>query len=207
MNDSQWFAAVDGQQIEEPMTTEALKELLAEKPVAQVQVWKEGMDEWVDARSLEEFASLPPEAPPPPEAAPPPQAPPPPEAAPPPPTPRGPSIRHPALVRMKSSGLAEQAGFFKALFDIKFDAFVTPKIISLLYIIVMILIGIGFILMLISGFGSIIAGLRFSNWGMTFMGLVWLILSPVLTIVYLAFTRMFFEIVMVLFKIKDNTAK
>ena len=115
------------------------------------------------------------------------------------------------VIRMRKAGIrvleSLPAGFFKALFDIKFDAFVTPKIISLLYIIVMILIGIGFILMLISGFGSIIAGLRFSNWGMTFMGLVWLILSPVLTIVYLAFTRMFFEIVMVLFKIKDNTAK
>ena len=94
------------------MTTEQVKEKLQGAPGSQVQIWREGMEQWTDARTLPEFA------PPQPSSAP---ASPPPKQA---PAPPGPAIRHPKPVH-EGQDLRNQAGFFKALFDFRFDDFVT----------------------------------------------------------------------------------
>ena len=95
-------------------------------------------------------------------------------------------------------------GFVRSLFDFRFDAFITPRLITTFYVLGMIVVGITFLALLFFGFTSIVSGIKFSRWGMVFMGFLWLVLAPVLSIIYLAFVRMFFELVMVLFKIKDG---
>ena len=102
------------------------------------------------------------------------------------------------------AAVSQHAGFLKSLFDIRFESLITPRMISVLYVLAMVLIALGTLFLVVSSIGAIVTAVRFSSWGMALMSFVWLLLSPVLAIVYLAFARMFFEIVIVLFKIKDG---
>ncbi len=76
--------------------------------------------------------------------------------------------------------------------------------ISVLYGISMILVALGLLAMLFSGLTSVVNGIRYSVWRMAFFGVFWVALSPILALLYLAFIRMFFEIVVILFKIRDD---
>jgi hypothetical protein len=82
------------------------------------------------------------------------------------------------------------------LFDLSFSQFVTTKLIKILF-----LIGIGF-----AGFGSIglivsgfVAGV---GWGLLF-----LILSPVVFMLLVLFSRISCELILVLFRVAENTSK
>ncbi len=81
-------------------------------------------------------------------------------------------------------------GFFGSLFDFSFSEFVTPKIISVLYIIGMVFAGIGALFMIVAGFTN-----GFGS------GLVALLLSPVVFLLYVIMIRVYLELVVVLFKI------
>ncbi|HPR64689.1 MAG TPA: DUF4282 domain-containing protein [Thermoanaerobaculia bacterium] len=190
MSDQAWFVSVNGAAMEGQHTAEEVTSIINGNPAASILVWKEGMAAWAPPSDVPEFAGAVSAPPPPPRQA---------------PTPPGPAIRHP---RPQQGGhaLAEQAGVFKSLFDFKFDNFITPKIISIIYGICMVLIGLGFLFMIYNAFKGIINGIRWDTMKVTFMGFFMLILSPILTLIYLAFTRMFFEVVIVLFKIKENTS-
>lgn len=87
-------------------------------------------------------------------------------------------------------------GFFAALFDTTFTEFVIPKIIRILYIIGIIAAGLAALVMIISGFAQ-----------STGAGIVALILSPVIFLVLVIGCRIYLEVIIVLFRIAENTRK
>jgi hypothetical protein len=87
-------------------------------------------------------------------------------------------------------------GFFGSLFDLSFSEFVTTRVIKLLFILTIIGSGLGALFILISmfsvGFGR---------------GLLGLIVAPILFLLYVLFSRIWLEVVIVLFRIAENTSR
>jgi hypothetical protein len=187
MADKIWFVSVNGAQLEGQHSADEVRAVIAGNVGASVMVWKQGLAGWVEARSQPELAG----------------------GAAPPAIPGTAPAPAPAPAAMPASGagmasVAQHAGFLKSLFDIRFESLITPRMISALYILAMVLVALGTLFMIVSSIGAIVSAVRFSSWGMAIMSFVWLLLSPVLAIVYLAMARMFLEVVIVLFKIKDG---
>ncbi|MEE9190346.1 MAG: DUF4282 domain-containing protein [Candidatus Neomarinimicrobiota bacterium] len=86
----------------------------------------------------------------------------------------------------------ENNGFLKNLFDASFSEFLTTKIISVIYIIGIIFCGIVSLIFLFSGDQNF---------------LVRLIAAPIAFFLYVILLRIWLEVVMVIFKIADNTDK
>jgi Domain of unknown function (DUF4282) len=86
-----------------------------------------------------------------------------------------------------------QKGFFASLFDTSFSSLVTPRIIKVIYIILLVVLGLVAVVALITGIArggaSIIATI---------------IIVPLAFLLYVIFARVYLEIVIVLFKIKDS---
>lgn len=90
----------------------------------------------------------------------------------------------------------QDRGFLGSLFDFSFSRFVTPKVLKLLYT-----LGL-----LIALFGAI----RFIGAGFDrgfFTGLVSLIVSPALFLIYSLLARVVVELLMVLFRIAEGVEK
>lgn len=90
--------------------------------------------------------------------------------------------------------MEQKKGFFGALFDLSFSEFVTTRVIKVLYvlgIILAILVALGFI---VSGFTQSVG-----------LGIVFVILSPLIFLLYTILTRIWLEIVIVVFRIAENT--
>jgi uncharacterized membrane protein len=83
-------------------------------------------------------------------------------------------------------------GFFSALMDTRFDSLITPSLVRFVYVIAMILIALAMLALVISGFADS-AG----------TGVLLLIVAPLLGLFYLIVTRLWLELVVVLFKIRD----
>ena len=92
----------------------------------------------------------------------------------------------------------EDKGFFGALFDLSFSEFVTIKFIRILYIIFLMLIAIGFIFALIGGFVSMFTD---SFWS----GLWKIIVAPIGALISIVLTRIWLEVLAVVFRIAENT--
>jgi hypothetical protein len=91
----------------------------------------------------------------------------------------------------------EGKGFFNALFDLSFSEFITTKIIKLLYMLSIVGAGIGALVVMGGGMASS------EGVGKLFF----LILAPVLFIVYVIGARVWLELIIVIFKIAENTTK
>jgi hypothetical protein len=89
-----------------------------------------------------------------------------------------------------------QKGFFASLFDISFSSLITTRIIKILYVIILVVIG------LFSLF-AIIAGL--SQGGGNAVATI--IFVPIAALLYTIFARVYLEIIIVLFKIGENTGE
>jgi hypothetical protein len=88
-----------------------------------------------------------------------------------------------------------QKGFFASLFDTSFTSLITTKIVKALYILSMVLIGIGALVLIIAAFAAKPA-----------VGVIVLVVvAPIYVLVYLIWTRVFLELVIVLFRIMENT--
>ncbi len=87
-------------------------------------------------------------------------------------------------------------GFFSGLFDFSFSTFITPRIVSILYLLAIIGAGIGALFILIGGF---------SQGFMTGIGA--LILAPLVFFLYVLFSRVGLEALIVAFKTAENTRK
>ncbi len=85
-------------------------------------------------------------------------------------------------------------GFIGRLFDFSFSEFVTAKIIPLLF-------GIGIVVHAIVVLTMIIARFRGGFWG----GLLFLVISPVVYLLMVLMVRIWCELVIVVFKIAENT--
>jgi len=97
---------------------------------------------------------------------------------------------------IKNQLFDKKTGFFGALFDFSFTDFVTSKIIKFLYGLSIFLIGLATLIFVIFSFGaSTIAGI-----------FTLLIVGPLLFILGVIYSRVILEIIMVIFKIAENTA-
>ncbi|MDY6827512.1 MAG: DUF4282 domain-containing protein [Bacillota bacterium] len=86
-----------------------------------------------------------------------------------------------------------QKGFISSLFDFSFTEFITPKIISILFIIGVVGSGIAAVGFIVSGFATSIV-----------MGILFLILSPFVFLLMVIAFRVYMEIIIILFKIYEN---
>jgi hypothetical protein len=84
----------------------------------------------------------------------------------------------------------EARGFFEALFDFSFSEFLTPKIIKVLYGIGLVLAAIGAVMFIIAGFHRGIGA-----------GIVFLVLAPLVFLLYTLAARVYLEILIVIFRI------
>jgi hypothetical protein len=83
---------------------------------------------------------------------------------------------------------------FSDIFDLSFKKYVTPTVIRVLFILVMVFAGLWWLFAVIAGFSSSAGA-----------GIGALILGGVGFLVFILMYRVFFELVMVIFSIKENT--
>jgi hypothetical protein len=92
------------------------------------------------------------------------------------------------------AGQPSRKGFFGALFDMSFTTFVTPMIIKVVYIIGLVAIALGTIFFALSGFFGDSPGL----------GVVTLIVSPLVGLLYLCFFRMMCEFYVAITRMSED---
>lgn len=85
-------------------------------------------------------------------------------------------------------------GSLSALMDLSFSRFVTMSVIKILYVLAIILAAIFALIMVITAFVQSILG-----------GLIALVISPIVFIIYVLLARVWLEIIMVIFRIEKNT--
>ena len=86
-------------------------------------------------------------------------------------------------------------GFFKSLFDFSFTSFITPKIIRIVFGIVIVLVGLAALIYVIVAFrANLVLGI-----------VTLLILAPLGFLFYVIWTRIVLEVVMAIFTIADST--
>ena len=83
---------------------------------------------------------------------------------------------------------------FGDIFDLSFKKYVTPTVIRVLFILVMVFAGLSWLVVVIAGFSSGAGA-----------GLGALVLGGVGFFMFILMYRVFFELVMVIFSIKENT--
>ncbi|MCP4899605.1 MAG: DUF4282 domain-containing protein [bacterium] len=110
--------------------------------------------------------------------------------------------RAPRKAAPRSAGIVST---LKGLLDFRFETMIGRDVIRVVYLLLTVVIGFALAGMLVSGLGSIIAGLRFSSASGVIIGLLTLLGAPILAAVELALIRVGLEVVIVLFKIHDNT--
>lgn len=115
-------------------------------------------------------------------------------------------------VRAQTESVGRQSrGFFRSLADLSFTSFVTAKVIKFLYVLSVIFIVVYVLFTTISlttfaaGFVSAIAGSDVL--GVVAGAGVFLVLTPLFLLIAITYVRVLLEIVVVLFKISDNTAE
>lgn len=86
--------------------------------------------------------------------------------------------------------------FLAALFDFSFSEFVTTKIIKILYGILIVLAGIAALVAIIAGFIDS-AG----------RGVLMLVLSPLIFLLYVIMARVWLELVIVIFRIAEHVGE
>lgn len=96
---------------------------------------------------------------------------------------------------LSSSG----SSLLKALFDFNFDTFITPKIVKIVYIIATVLVGLSILGMILTAFGMMADG-----GFMVFVGLIFLVASPILGLIYLAFIRMSLELYYAVIRLSED---
>ncbi|MGB3977199.1 MAG: DUF4282 domain-containing protein [bacterium] len=87
-------------------------------------------------------------------------------------------------------------GPLQVLFDFSFSEFITTRIIKILFIIGILISAIGSIGFIVMGFSSSVL-----------MGIVFLLLSPIVFLLYVLLARVWCEMIIVLFKIAENTSR
>lgn len=88
----------------------------------------------------------------------------------------------------------EEKGFFASLFDLSFTEFVTPRIIKVLFLLAIILLAVGALGVIVNGFANSLL-----------LGLAALVFSPILFLLYVLCVRVWLEVIIIMFRIADNT--
>lgn len=87
-------------------------------------------------------------------------------------------------------------GFFTTLFDFSFSEFIVPKIVKILFGLGILGAAIMSLVIIVNGFNAGVLA-----------GLLMIILSPVFFVIGVILARVYLEVIMVLFRIADNTTK
>jgi hypothetical protein len=90
----------------------------------------------------------------------------------------------------------ENKSFLGSLFDFSFSSFITPKIIKVLFVIGLVLVLLLTLFYIIFAFISNIA-----------FGVVVLILSPIIFLLYMLVVRIYLELLIVIFRIQGDIAE
>ena len=101
----------------------------------------------------------------------------------------------PAAWQPPSAGQAK--GFFSGLFDFSFETFVALKVIKVLYALFLLVLALG----VLGGFGTAVISMI---QGQILAGLGLLIALPFLAVIYLVMGRVYFELIIVAFKIAED---
>lgn len=88
----------------------------------------------------------------------------------------------------------QSKGFFSSLFDIDFNSLITPKLIKVLYVLIMVVIAIGALIWVVIAFAA----------DTGFGVLTLLVLAPLGALIYLIFARVYLELIIVIFKIRES---
>lgn len=102
-------------------------------------------------------------------------------------------------------------GFFGTLFDLSFRHFVTGRVVSALYVISLVFVVLnalftaGYLSALLGAFLAAVSQSSAMGW----LGgvLLFLVAAPLLTLASIVYVRVLLEIVVVLFRISENTAE
>lgn len=100
-----------------------------------------------------------------------------------------PTSPQPRRIDLKTIGLA-------ALFDLEFNQFITLKLVKVLYVIGMVIAAIATLVFAFSGFQT-----------SAMAGLITLIVSPVVLLLWLLGLRVYLELVVALIRIAQNTSE
>jgi len=92
--------------------------------------------------------------------------------------------------------MEQGAGFFASLFDFSFTEFITTKLIKFLY-------GLGMLLGALMALALIIGGFAQS----AIVGILFLVLSPLVFLLYVIGARVWLELVIVVFRVAEHTAE
>lgn len=87
-------------------------------------------------------------------------------------------------------------GFFAKLFDFSFEEFITLSIIKIIYILLLVLSGLGALAMFLGLASQGGVGVVFG-----------LVVAPILFLVYVILTRVWLEFLIVVFRIERNSAE
>ena len=111
--------------------------------------------------------------------------------------------------------MGDRKGFLGALFDFSFTTFVTTRVVKVLYVLTLVLLLIGYVAIAVSIFsgGEEIATIDRNGQPTTIggdanvgLGVFWLvILGPLLLFLYTLLYRVFCELIIVVFRIYENT--
>jgi hypothetical protein len=88
---------------------------------------------------------------------------------------------------------ASGKGFFGALFDFRFEHFITPMIVKFVYVLVMVALVIGWLVFLVAGFADSVTS-----------GVFALVVGPILLVLYLAFIRMTLEFYLAIVRMSQD---
>ena len=111
--------------------------------------------------------------------------------------------------------MSDTKGFFGSLFDLSFSSFVTIRLVKVLYILTLVLLVLAYLGIAVAIFSGGGEEATFtsegpfettSDDGNPALGVLWLIvIGPLLLFFYLLFYRVIFELIVVVFRIFENT--
>jgi len=186
MAEQRWMVTMDGKQLENDMSVQDVKTLISNNPGKQILVWTQGLTQWMDASTVPEFRKPAPASKPAVVESP--------KAEP--------------IIKTSSEEIKEKAGLLKGLLDFRFEHFITTKIISILYIIVILLIVLGGLFYFFVGGGMALwTGIQARSFISILIAIGIMILTPIVMVLYLAAIRMWFEVVIIFFRIKEDLSK
>lgn len=183
MAEQRWMVTMDGKQLENDMSVQEVRTVINNNPGKQILVWTQGLTQWMDASTVPEFRKMTPAKP-------------------------AESPKAEPVIKTSSEEIKEKAGLLKGLLDFRFEHFITTKIISILYIIVIVLIALGGLFYFFVGGGMALwAGIQARSFFSILIALGIMILTPIVMVLYLAAIRMWFEVVIIFFRMKEDLSK
>lgn len=83
-------------------------------------------------------------------------------------------------------------GFLESLMDTRFESLITPKLVRFIYVVSMIVLAVGVLVAVVASFVDDVGS-----------GILALIFAPLVALIYLIVIRLWLELIIVTFKIRD----